>query len=163
MVAVLGVPSSGRCTMDALYRPDVGDAYAPVLGSQTAADRHLGQGDAIIAPRPSQAWIPRFLLACLHPAKERLKGAVKTHNDSLQDLRLHASQRRPTGLECRQCRLLVIEPYRLLMLVPGGAARSQQMVVQPAALLQLSIEEALLFDGRVEAVFGRLLHELFFT
>jgi hypothetical protein len=50
--------------------------------------------------------------------------------------------------------VLVIEAYRLVPLFPGIAARGQQVVVQPAALLRMALQEALLLLllGRVQAV-----------
>jgi len=55
--------------------------------------------------------------------------------------------------------MLVLKTHRLLSLFPGVAPRGQQVVVQPAALLKLLFEEALLLFIRVQAVLECLTHE----
>jgi hypothetical protein len=60
---------------------------------------------------------------------------------------MNADQRRSLGLQRGQGRLLVIEPYRLLPLLPRIAPFGQQVIVQPTARFQLRLEEALLLWG----------------
>ena len=57
------------------------------------------------------------------------------------------SQRWTCGLERGQGRLLVIQAQRLLPLLPRLPPFSQQVIVQPAALLKLLVKETLLLLG----------------
>jgi hypothetical protein len=54
--------------------------------------------------------------------------------------------------------VLFIQVDRPLSLFPSVAPFSEQMIVQPAALLQLLLEEALLLFIRIQAVLERLTH-----
>ncbi len=85
----------------------------------------------------------------LHAAEEGLEGQVKAYGNILQHLRLDVHQREPLCFERGQGRLLVIEPQRLLALFPRVAPLC---IVQPAALLKLLVEEALLLLVRVETI-----------
>jgi hypothetical protein len=67
-----------------------------------------------------------------------------------------ARQRGALGFERRQAHRLVVGAHRFLPLLPRSTAFSQQMVLPPATLLYLRIEEALLPLGRVQAVLERL-------
>ena len=71
-------------------------------------------------------------------------------------LRLHRGKLGILCLEQRQRRLLVVEPQGFLPLLLRLPPLREQVVPQPAALLQLTGEEALLFLRRVETVQERL-------
>jgi len=71
---------------------------------------------------------------------------------------MDTSERGSGRFEQRQGRLLVIEPQRLLALFPGVAPGSQQPIVQPAALVKLLLEEALLLLVWIQATRERLTH-----
>ena len=140
-----------------LHLSDAGDANALLLGSKAATDRHLREGDALVASTPTEAGVPRRLTS-FHPAEERLKRQIKAYSDILQYLRLDPSQCWTCGLERGQGRLLVIQTQRLLSLLPHFPAFSQQVIVQPAALLTLLVKETLLLLGWVQAVLECLTH-----
>src|SRR5215813_1228862 len=61
-------------------------------------------------------------------------------------------QRRPFGLQGGQGRWLVIPTARLLPRFAGRTPSRQPGVVQPAALRQREVEQALLLLGRLEAL-----------
>ena len=100
-----------------LHLSDAGDANALLLGSKAATDRHLREGDALVASTPTEAGVPRRLTS-FHPAEERLKRQIKAYSDILQYLRMDPSQCWTCGLERGQGRLLVIQTQRLLSLLP---------------------------------------------
>jgi hypothetical protein len=103
IVAVLGVPSSGRCSTT-LTRPTL--AMRTRLSS--ISNRHLGKGDAIITSRAPKARITG-LLTCLAAAKEGVEGQIDADGDVLEHLRVYSTQRRPLGRERGQRCLLVIQ------------------------------------------------------
>src|SRR5262249_54020208 len=97
-------------------------------------------------------------LTSAYPAKERLEGPINAYHNMLQDRRLHRRQRGPGGFAQRQRRLLIVEAQRVLALLPGITPGSQQLGVQPAALLKLLLKETLLLLVRVQALLDRLTH-----
>ena len=64
--------------------------------------------------------------------------------DVLQDLQLHPRQRGAFRLERRQTRRLTAAVQRFVPPFPGITSLGEQLVIQPAALLQLVFEETLL-------------------
>jgi len=124
-----------------LHLTDVHDAQAFGIRIQLAANRHLRKRETSVASLPAKTRVPRFLVICAHPAKERLERQINAYYNVLQDLRLHTSKRWSLRLEGEQCSLLVVEPNRLLALLPGISSLSEQMIVQPAALLKLLLKE----------------------
>jgi len=133
----------------------VGGTDALLLRIQPTANRNLLGGDAVIPPTPT--WIAR-LLTSLHPAKEGLERQITAHDDVLQDLRMDTGQCWTSGFDRGQGRRLIGETQRLLALLPCVTACGQQMIVQPAALLTLLVEEALPLPGRAQALRERLTH-----
>src|SRR5689334_24038687 len=138
--------------MDVEVTLTVLSAVLPVTLHQSTPHRYLRKGEAVVAPNATKARIPRLILSRLYPAEERLEGQVQPHRHVLQDLRVDTGQRWALRFEHGQRRLLVVEAQRLLALLPGVAPFGQQVIPQPAALLQLPREEPLLFFGRVQAV-----------
>src|SRR5262249_31888063 len=100
------------------------------------------------------------------------KGPGKATGDVVEHLRWHPStpapqhpgQWSPLGLERGPCRLLLVEPQRLVAFLPGGASLGQQvmqvMMVAPTDLLQQLGEEALLLLVGEPARLARLTHML---
>src|SRR5262249_37299661 len=101
-----------------LHLPNVHHAQALGLRIQLAANRHLGKGEAGVASLAAKTGIAWFFFAVSHAPKERPDCQVNAHRDILQDLRLHARQRGTLRLEGGQARMLVIQEYRLLPLLP---------------------------------------------
>src|SRR5258706_3140542 len=153
-VGSLGRALDGTMQND-LHLADIHDAQALSVRVQCAADWHLREGEAVVAPLATEAGIA-WLLAGFATAEESLEGEVDAHGHVLQHLRLHTGHRPTRGFERGQFALLVIQAYRLLPLFPGSAALGQQVVIQPAAFLKLLRQEALLLLGRIQAVLGRL-------
>ena len=131
----------------ALFRPGQG-SLPPVTGR-------------LVLPTilPANAGIAR-LLARFAAAEESLAGQINAHRDVVEPLRLHPNQRGPLGCEGGQCRLLVLQAQRLVPLLPGVTPRGQQMIVEPATLLKLLLQETLLLLVRVQSVLERLKHTL---
>jgi hypothetical protein len=121
---------------DYLDLPEIGDAHAPVLNFQSASDRHLREGQAIVAALPAEAWVSRFFTS-FAAAKERLKGPINAYRDVLKRLRAHIGQRGALGLERGQAHGLIVVVQRFLALLPRVTSLSQQVIVQPATLLKL--------------------------
>src|SRR5258708_27846463 len=147
---------------DDLYLPDVHHAQVSGIHVQPAADRHLREGDAVIATLPAEAGIA-WRLTRSTAAKERLEGEINADSHILQDLRLHPGKRGALSFEGGQGGVLVIEAQRLPPLLPSSATFGQQMVVQPAALLKLLLQETLLLLVRVQPVLERLTHPAIVT
>src|SRR5262249_12151484 len=129
----------------------------PRLAVQGAADRDLRIGATARAPSAAKARVARFLPSA-YPAKERLEGQITAYRDMLHYLRWNRRPRGPGGFAQRQCRLLLVAAQRVLARLPGGTPGSQQLVVQPAALLKLLLKETLLLFVRVQALRERLTH-----
>ncbi len=128
----------------------------PACSPPAPAGRHLRKGAAVGAPLAAKARRARLLLARLDAAEGRLKRQVEAHGDVPQDLRLYARQTGPLRRERGQRRVLVVEAHRLPTRLPSITPFREQVVVQPAALLHLPIEEAPLLAGRVQPVPERL-------
>ncbi len=156
IVAVLSAPSIGRCRRT-FTCPTLAMRMRFSSAARRATDRHLREGDALVASTATEAGVPRRLTS-FHPAEERLKRQIKAYSDILQYLRMDPSQCWTCGLERGQGRLLVIQTQRLLSLLPHFPAFSQQVIVQPAALLKLLVKETLLLLGWVQAVLECLTH-----
>jgi hypothetical protein len=133
--------------------------HPPLSSVQLAAHGTVGRGGARIASLPAQTWIARRLSPS-YAAKECWAGQVNAYRHVLQHLRLNASHRRPGGFERGQGRLLIGEPQRFLPLLPRIPPFGEQVIVEPATLLQLRIEEALLLLVRLQTVRERLTHAL---
>jgi hypothetical protein len=71
---------------------------------------------------------------------------------------MNGSEHGPFDLERRQCRLLIVQAQRILPLLPRIASFGQQVIVQPAALLQLLLQVALLLLVWIQTGFERLAH-----
>jgi len=142
-----------------LDKSNIGDTDALVVYMQPTANRHLREGEAIVAARATKAGIARFF-ACFAPTEVGLEGQINAHRDVLQYLRVNTCQCGSFGLERWQGPLLVVQAYCLLSLLPSHLALGEEMVIQPAALLQLLSEEVLLLLGRIQAVLERLTHSV---
>jgi hypothetical protein len=148
----------GRSLHGALPEPrDVPDgSHTPVLILHAAADRHVWAGAALGAPWAAQTGRAGRRGTGLHPAQERLHGQSTAHRAGGHDRRLPPTPRGPRGRERGPGRRLVLETQRLLPLLPGRTPVGPPVSVQPAALLQVRVEEALLQRVRVPAVRDRL-------
>jgi hypothetical protein len=65
---------------------------------------------------------------------------------------MYPGQTGALSLQCGQRRVLVIETHRLLALLPRSTSLGKQVIVQPATLLKLLLQEAHLLRIRVQAV-----------
>src|SRR5487761_2360901 len=146
-----------RAMHDDLHLPDVGDTQPLCLCIKFAANRNLREGDAVIATLATKARIARRF-PCLHAAEDPLEGEVNADGDILQHLRVDSGQCRALCFERGQGCLLIIQTARLVSLFPGIAPFRKQVIVQPTALLQLLVEEALLLRVRIEAILECLTH-----
>jgi hypothetical protein len=140
-----------RAMQEPCDAPEGGDAHALVLGFPAAADRHLREGDALVAHRPLPARRARRA-AGRAAAEERLQGQSPAHRHVGEHRRLPASHCGPLGLERRERRRLIAAPHRRVSLLPGLAARSQQVGVEPTARLKRWFEEALWLQVGVHPV-----------
>jgi len=124
---------------------------------QLVAHRPLREGAAGVTSRPTKAG-RAGLLTRSTAAEEGLKGPVNAHRHVLQHLRWDPRPRGPLRFAGGPRGVLIVEAHRLLPLFPSSASFRKQVVVQPAALLKLALQEALLFFGRIQAVSERLTH-----
>lgn len=101
----------------------------------------LRVAERIVAVGTVKTWIAG-LLARLESAEESLEGEVNSHRHILQHLRMNGFHHRPLKLEPwqRGCLRVVVE--RLLALFPGNLALLQQVVVEPAALVESLLKGA---------------------
>src|SRR5262249_32902753 len=72
-----------RTVQDDLDLPNVHDTQSPGIGIQLAPNRHLWEGDAVVAPLAAKAWITRLLFSRLNTAKECLEGQINADSHVL--------------------------------------------------------------------------------
>ena len=128
---------------------------------ELAATGNLWKGEARIPLLPAKARIARrraTLLYRLDTAKEGFEGKFNPHGDVLQNLCVDPGQSDPFRFQRRQTRLLVIKSVGCLAFLPSSFAFCEEVIVQPAALLKLLSEEALLLLIGQETIFERLQH-----
>ncbi len=141
--------------VDQLDAPTIHDVQALGTCVQLAAHRPLRAGEAGVASRPTTAGIAGLLTRST-AAEEGLTGPVSAPRHVLQHRRLDTRQRGPLRFAGGQRRVLIVEAHRLLPLLPRIASFRKQVVVQPAALRKVALQEALLFFVRIQAVAERL-------
>ena len=124
---------------------------------------HLGIGKAVIPTCATEAWVTR-LFSRLHPSKEGFEGKVYSHSYILKHLAVHCLQRGAFLLKARKGVNLVIHGKRFLSLFPCGLSLPQEMVVQPATLIENLLHSRCLLFRRVYTIFiGYLMHNIIIT
>src|SRR5262249_18730162 len=138
-------------------------AQALGLRLPMATHRHLRERETLVTALDPKTWLARRPFTCAHAAKEGWTGQSNAEGNIVPDLRLHAGQRGPLGLQGRQQRVPGIPAPRPRPLSPPLPPLSEQLSEVPATLLQPLHQEALLLLGRVQALLERLAHAIILT
>ena len=120
----------------------------------------LGVADRVVSTLASEtgvAWSVASLTS-LAPTEERLESQVYSDSHILQHLGVYLPEWGVLFLEGRKGSLEVVQREGSMALLPLALTLSEQMVVEPAALLEHSAQMGDLLTSRVKAVEECLTH-----
>ena len=127
--------------------PDLREA----LSRQIASAIPLGKGQGRVLP------------LSLDPAKKRLERQIDANRHVLKRLGIDRLQGRTDLFQERKGILLSVMGQGNAVPLPGVLSVFQKMVVEPAALFQLSTQKSFLFAGRIQPIPERFTHNSVLT
>lgn len=134
-----------RAVIDHLDTTYLGEADPLIVGN---AEARLREGERVVALMPFETRVA-WVFTILDAAEEGLKSQFYSFRDILQDLGIHAFQRRAFSFEKRDTGFRLIPGSMTLLLFPSIFTIGQRLIVEPAAFFKRGFKRMQLFLGRV--------------